>query len=155
VTDSPERHLDSFRPSTRRWLLGSFAGWGTLFLCLAGVGLVLIAMRWWRNHSASFEVTDQRLIVRRGILFKTVDEIELYRIRDVRLHYSLANQMADIGTLTLTSSDPSTRGAAFELRDIPMAETRREGLRGLVERARRRHGVRPLEVDELDQLPAG
>ncbi|TCP91398.1 PH (Pleckstrin Homology) domain-containing protein [Sphingomonas sp. PP-CE-1A-559] len=143
-----ERPVDEFRSSTRRWLLGSFAGWGTLLTCLAGVGFVIIGVRWLKNRSASYEITDQRLIIKRGILFKTIDEIELYRIKDVRLGYSLLNQMTDIGTIILTSSDRTTSGGEFTLRDIPMARDRREGLRKLVDRARQRRGVRELDVED-------
>ena len=145
-----ERPVDEFRSSTRRWLLGSFAGWGTLLTCFAGVGFVLIGIRWLKNRSASYEITDQRLIIRRGILFKTIDEIELYRIKDVRLGYSLLNQMTDIGTITRTSSDRTTAGGEFILRDIPMARDRREGLRKLVDRARQRRGVREMDIDHED-----
>ena len=156
MTYPPERAVDSFRSSTARWLFGSFAGWGTLLLCFAGVGLLILGWRWLQNMSSSYEITDQRLIVRRGILIKTVDEIELYRIKDVRLEYSLLNQMVDIGTIALTSTDPSTRGAVFSLRDVPMARDRREGLRGLVERARMRRGVREIDTDVTDApTPAG
>ena len=145
-----ERPVDSFRSSTARWLFGSFAGWGTLLLCLVGVGLLIFGLRWLQNLGSLYEITDQRLIVRRGILVKTVDEIELYRVKDVRLEYSLLNQMTDIGTIALTSSDPSTRGGAFVLRDVPMARDRREGLRGLVERARVRRGVRVVVWDQAE-----
>ena len=147
-----ERPVDEFRSSTRRWLLGSFAGWGTLLACLAGIGFVIIGVRWLKNRSASYEITDQRLIIKRGILFKTIDEIELYRIKDVRLGYSLLNQMTDIGTIILTSSDRTTSGGEFTLRDIPMARDRREGLRKLVDRARQRRGVRELDVDDAYAL---
>ena len=143
-----ERPVDEFRSSTRRWLLGSFAGWGTLLTCLAGIGFVIIGVRWLKNRSASYGITDQRLIIKRGILFKTIDEIELYRIKDVRLGYSLLNQMTDIGTIILTSSDRTTSGGEFTLRDIPMARDRREGLRKLVDRARQRRGVRELDVED-------
>ena len=145
-----ERPVDEFRSSTARWLLGSFAGWGTLLTCLIGVGFVLIGLRWLRNRSATYEITDQRLIVKRGILFKTIDEVELYRIKDVRLGYSLLNQMVDIGTIVLTSSDRTTAGGEFRLRDVPMARDRREGIRKLVDRARQRRGVRELDVDRED-----
>jgi len=145
-----ERPVDEFRSSTRRWLLGSFAGWGTLLICLAGIGFVIIGVRWLKNRSASYEITDQRLIIKRGILFKTIDEIELYRIKDVRLGYSLLNQMTDIGTITLSSSDRTTSGGEFILRDIPMARDRREGLRKLVDRARQRRGVREMDIDQED-----
>ena len=145
-----ERPVDEFRSSTRRWLLGSFAGLGTLLTCLIGVGFVIIGVRWLKNRSASYEITDQRLIIKRGILFKMIDEIELYRIKDVRLGYSLLNQMTDIGTITLTSTDRTTAGGEFILRDIPMARDRREGLRKLVDRARQRRGVRELDIDHED-----
>nr|WP_282580507.1 PH domain-containing protein [Sphingomonas faeni] len=133
-------------------MLGSFAGWGTMLTCLAGVGFVIIGVRWLKNRSTSYEITDQRLIIKRGILFKTIDEIELYRIKDVRLGYSLLNQITDIGTIILTSSDRTTAGGEFTLRDIPMARDRREGLRKLVDRARQRRGVRELDVEDAYAL---
>jgi len=141
-----ERRVDAFRSSTGRWLVGSFAGLGTLLLCLVGVGLVVLGVRWLRDRTTAYEVTDQRLIVSRGILLRTVDEIELYRVKDVRLEYSLLNGLADIGTIRLTASDRTASGS-FVMRDVPMARDRREGLRRLVERARVRRGVRELDVD--------
>lgn len=150
MTYPPERAVDQFRSSTARWLFGSFSGWGALLLCPLGIGFLILGWRWLWNMSSAYEVTDQRLIVRRGLLIKTVDEIELYRVKDVRLEYSLLNQLVDIGTVALTSSDPSTRGQAFVLRDVPMARERREGLRTLVERARVRRGVRELDTGPSD-----
>ncbi len=147
-----ERPVDSFRSSTNRWLLGSFLGWMTILSCVIGVGLVIIAIRWLQNMSAAYEITDQRLIVRRGLVMKSIDEIELYRIKDVRVDFSLLNQMADIGTITITSSDRTTGNASFVLRDVPAARERREGIRKLVDRARLRRGVRELDVDAEDGL---
>ena len=142
-----EREVDQFQASTGRWLLGSFAGWATLLSCLAGIGFVLIGWRWLRNSATRYEVTDQRLILHRGLVFRTVDEIELYRIKDVRLDYSLLNRLTDIGTITIRSSDRTTGDGPLTLRDVPMARDRREGLRGLVERARLRRGVREIDAE--------
>ena len=147
-TFSAERPVDSFRSSTNRWLFGSFTGWLTILSCAIGVGLVVIAVRWLQNLAASYEITDQRLIVKRGIVMKSIDEIELYRIKDVRVDYSLVNQLTDIGTITITSSDRTTGNAQFVLRDIPAARERREGLRKLVDRARRLRGVREMDIDD-------
>ncbi len=142
-----ERQVDSFRSSTNRWLLGSFAGWLTILSCVIGVGLVIIAWRWLQNMASAYEITDQRLIVRRGLIMKTIDEIELYRVKDVRVRFSLINQLADIGTITITSSDRTTGNQDFVLRDVPAARERREGIRKLVDRARQRRGVREMDVD--------
>lgn len=149
MSDHPatEREVDRFRASTSRWLFGSAAGWGTLLLCAIGVGLVIVLVRWLQNLASSFSITDQRLIVRRGLFIKTIDEIELYRIKDVRVRFSLINQITDIGTITLTSSDRTTGDAELVLRDVPAARERREGIRKLVDRARQRRGVRELDVD--------
>ena len=151
-TYNAERQVDSFRSSTNRWLLGSFAGWGTILACLIGVGLVIIAVRWLQNMASSYEITYQRLIVRLGLIMKSIDEIELYRIKDVRVAFSLINQLADIGTITITSSDRTTGNAQFVLRDVPAARERREGIRKLVDRARQRRGVRELDVDADDDF---
>ncbi len=145
-----ERQVDSFRSSTNRWLLGSFAGWLTILSCVIGVGLVIIAWRWLQNMASAYEITDQRLIVRRGLIMKTIDEIELYRVKDVRVRFSLINQLADIGTITITSSDRTTGNQDFVLRDVPAARERREGIRKLVDRARQRRGVREMDVDAED-----
>lgn len=168
----PEARVDQFRTATARWLYGSVAGWGALALCLAGViatvalgtawplvvsgiGLALIAAHWLRALSSLFQITDQRLIVCKGLILKTVDEIELYRIKDIRLDFSILGQMADIGTITLTSTDRTTGDTQFVLRDVPHARDRREGLRGLVERARQRRGVRELDLDHEGIAHAG
>ena len=83
---------------------------------------------------------------------KSIDEIELYRIKDVRVDFSLLNQIADIGTITITSSDRTTQNTQFVLRDVPAARERREGLRKLVDRARHRFGVREMDIDAEDDF---
>ncbi len=142
-----EKPIETFRASTGRWLIGSLAGLGTLVLCLVGVGLVIIALRWLQNIATSYELTDQRLIIRTGIFNKKTDEIELYRVKDVTVAYSLINQWADIGAISITSSDPTTQGGTLVLRDIPRARAIREELRTLVDNARQARRVREMDVD--------
>ncbi len=142
-----EKPIETFRASTGRWLIGSLAGLGTLLLCLVGVGLVIIALRWLQNIATSYELTDQRLIIRTGIFNKKTDEIELYRVKDVTVSYSLINQWADIGAISITSSDPTTQGGTLVLRDIPRARAIREELRTLVDNARQARRVREMDVD--------
>ena len=108
---------DTFRSSFGGWLWGTAAGLGTLLigiagivltvaaagdwgawpLALTGLALLILLARWWQVMSSQYQVTAERLIVRRGILFKSIDEIELYRVKDVRMDFSLLNQMAGIG----------------------------------------------------------
>ena len=161
---------DSFRPSTWGWLRGTAAGLGTVLMGIAGFALMIamagdwgawplvltglaalvIVWKWIQNMAAKYEITPERLIVRRGIIFKSIDEIELYRIKDVRMDFSLLNQWAGIGTICLSSSDETTRVGDLVMRHVEKAQTRREELRRLVDGARQRRGVREIDMVHED-----
>ena len=88
---------DSFRPSTAGWLRGTAAGlgtvlvgvagfaimiakagdWGAWPLVLTGLAVLVVLYKWIQNMAALYEITPERLVVRRGIIFKSIDEIEL------------------------------------------------------------------------------
>ena len=99
---------------------------------------------------ARFEVTGDRLIIRRGILSKSLDEVELYRVKDIRLDYSLINQWAGIGTITIVSSDETTRREPLVIPFVEHAMERREHLRTLVDQARQRRRVREVDLAQED-----
>jgi uncharacterized membrane protein YdbT with pleckstrin-like domain len=157
--------LDTFRPSTKGWLIGTLAGWGTILLALAGIALALmgygpyfiglaaisllvILWRWLENMASKYEITEERLIIRRGIVSKSIDEIELYRIKDVRIDFTLINQLAGIGKLTICSSDETTRDGDLVIAGIDRAQERRETLRRLVDAARQKRRVREIDMHE-------
>ena len=157
---------DSFRPSTAGWLRGTAAGlgtvlmgiagfaimvgaagdWGAWPLALTGLAALIVLWKWLQNMAAKYEITPERLIVRRGIVFKSIDEIELYRVKDVRMDFSLLNQWAGIGNICVTSSDETTRVADLVMRHIAKAQPRREELRRLVDAARQKRGVREIDM---------
>ena len=124
------------------------AGWGTLLLCLIGIGLIILLIKWIQNLATTYEVTPERLIIRRGIFVKSIDEIELYRIKDIRIDFSLINQWADIGTITIVSSDETTRAAPLVIPHVDAAQQRREDLRKLVDVARQKRSVREFDMHE-------
>ncbi|HEX9953987.1 MAG TPA: PH domain-containing protein [Allosphingosinicella sp.] len=159
---------DTFRASTGGWLRGTLAGWATILLAVAGIGaslsgawglwpllatgaaLLIIVWQWVENMSAQYSVVEDRLIIRRGIFMKSIDEVELYRVKDIRLDFSLINQWAGIGTLCIGSSDETTRGGALVIRHVEQAEARREALRRLVEAARQKRRVREIDMTHED-----
>ena len=145
--------IDTFRSSTWGWLRGSLAGWATLLLCLVGVGLIVVVAHWFQNLSTTYELTEDRLIPHKGIFNKSLDEIELYRIKDVRVEFSLLAQWAGIGTIVLESSDETTGDRPLIMRDIEAAKPRREKLRELVNAARRLRGVREFDMVREAVLP--
>jgi uncharacterized membrane protein YdbT with pleckstrin-like domain len=161
---------DVFRSSLGGWLRGTAAGlatillfiagpalligaagdWGAWPLALSGVALLIVLWKWLQVMASKYEITPERLVVRKGIIFKSIDEVELYRIKDVRMDFSLLNQMAGIGTIHLTSSDETTRNGQLVLRHVERAQPRREELRRLVDEARRRRGVREIDMVHED-----
>ena len=166
-----ELPLDSFRSSTLGWLRGTLAGWATILLIIGGivltlllpageagpwplaisvVGLAIIVVKWVQNLMAKFEITEERLVIRRGILFKSIDEIELYRIKDVRIDFTLINQVAGIGTIRVSSSDETTREGDLVMRHVERAQARREQLRRLVDAARQKRQVREIDMVHED-----
>ena len=165
-----EPTLDTFRPSTLGWLKGTLAGWGTALLLIAGIVLAfmgtlnlgmywlalslvavgLFAWRWLENLASKYELTEERLIIRRGLIAKSLDEIELYRIKDVRINFSIINQLAGIGTISISSSDETTRDGDLVIRDVERAQARREELRRLVDTARQKRRVREVDMVHED-----
>jgi uncharacterized membrane protein YdbT with pleckstrin-like domain len=157
---------DTFRSSLGGWFWGTAAGLGTLVLGLLGIvltvaaagdwgawpllltgaALAIVAFKWLDVMSSLYEITPERLILKRGIVMKSIDEVELYRIKDIRMDFSLLNQWAGIGTICLVSSDETTRTGELVLRNVPKAQTRREELRRLVDAARKQRGVRELDM---------
>lgn len=162
--EQSEETVARFMSSITRWLFGSFEGWMWLAITLIGFGLLIylqtpwpliitavglagIGWKWLAFLSAKYEITTQRLIIRRGIIFKTIDEIELFRVKDVKVSFSLLNQLVNIGNVALTSSDRTNIGAPLLLPYIEDARGRREQLRALVQSERVRRGVREIDFE--------
>jgi uncharacterized membrane protein YdbT with pleckstrin-like domain len=162
-----------FRSSTFAWLFQSGSGWIILALAVAAMAGGSYAGYWWQtltvlavvlgayigwthieNRTCQFWIDDQRLFMRRGILMRSEEEIELYRVKDVKVSFSIIQQMFDNGTIQISSSDssgqltsstphPRTMIVITNVRD---ARAIRAELRDRVEANRQRRGVRELDI---------
>jgi len=134
---------------------GSYAGYWWQTLAVLGVVLgVYIAWTHIENRTSLFWIDDQRLFMRRGILMRSEEEIELYRIKDVKVSFSVIQQMFDNGTIQISSSDSSGRLASatphprtsIEVTNVRDARAIRAELRDRVEAIRQKRGVRELDI---------
>lgn len=87
-----------------------------------------------------YTVTTQRVRLRRGLIGRDTDDIELIRIQDVDLTQNVSERMVNIGDITLQGADKSQPIAV--LRNIHEPEKVHELIRQAVLAARRRFGVR-------------
>ncbi len=78
-----------------------------------------------------------------GLLYTIIDEVNLYRIKDLSLHQSLFDKIFGTGTITLYSND--TRAPVFCLRHIARPYQVRDLLSTQIEEQRRLTGVRVAE----------
>lgn len=101
--------------------------------------------KWYTIKCTRYELTTQRLRMHAGVLSKTTDDIELYRVKDTRFQQSFFSRMVGIGDILLISGDMTTPNTL--LRGIRGAEEVREKIRVLVETRRDQKRVRVAEVE--------
>ena len=149
---SETRHLIEFRPSIKAFLFKSFTGWMVLLfsILLWGIPLIFVAITALGYRMTHFELSGDRLFMRRGILSRSEEEIELYRIKDVKADFSIVQQLFGVGNIQIISSDATGlsngRRATFRANNVPDARLIREELRERVEHARKVKGVREFDA---------
>lgn len=78
-----------------------------------------------------------------GLLYTSLDEINLYRIKDIALHQSLFDKMFGTGTITLYSNDSAA--PVFHIYHIADPYKLRSMLSAMIEEQRNLHGVKVTE----------
>ena len=113
-------------------------------LCWLIVPVFIAIWKWLVVHNIRYELTSERLKIRRGVLNKELEELELYRVRDYRLEQPFWLRLFSLGNVTVTSTDVSQ--PQVTLRAIADSERVRELIRRNVEDCRTKKGVRSLDL---------
>lgn len=90
----------------------------------------------------TYTLTDERLIIKHGVLIRVEDEVELYRVIDAVETVNLFQRMIKVGSIIVTSNDHT---GTVKMSSIKSSAKVRNGLRKLSERCKTRRGVRVLE----------
>ncbi len=143
--------------------LASYLKW--LFVCVAGVGAGVLLQRneifagqplsllglagvpglfvtYLRHVTTRYKISARRVEFERGIVSKTVDSLELWRVLDVRYEQSLWDRLLGNAKITLFGTDQSH--PQLVLHGLPDHRNMFEQLRELVQAAR--HTGRPMEL---------
>lgn len=116
----------------------------TGLLYLPSALLVFSVLSWIvYQKTCSFTLTDERLIVRYGLLLRVEDEVELYRVVDVTQTIGIFQRIFGVGNIQVTSTD---RTGTVILPLIRTPSDVRNAIRTEAERCKSRRGsVRILE----------
>ncbi|MFM7244063.1 MAG: PH domain-containing protein [Planctomycetaceae bacterium] len=115
------------------------------------IGGVLLAMAlptvWaaWKQslvRHTSYELTTERLRVTHGIFSLEVDDIELYRIKDIHVRQPLLQRVFGLGSIVIWSSDVTLPRCRIHAQPIGVVRELREQIRLLSEDLRDRKVVR-------------
>ena len=110
--------------------------WLAILAVLAVVWVGLLGLVGFHKLNVHYELTDQRLIHRSGILRRHTDRIELIDIDDVSHEQGIIERMVGVGTIVISSSDRT-----HPLIDLPGID-RVDEVAALVDDARRRERIR-------------
>jgi uncharacterized membrane protein YdbT with pleckstrin-like domain len=121
-----------------------FIRFDTGLLYLPSALLVFSVISWIvYQKTCSFTLTDERLIVRYGLLLRVEDEVELYRVVDVTQTIGIFQRIFGVGNIQVTSTD---RTGTVTLPLIRSPSAVRNAIRTEAERCKSRRGsVRILE----------
>jgi len=115
-----------------------------IFLITGLLAAIQIILGTLMLRSTTYIVTNQRVKVMRGILSKSIDEIELFRAKDTSVQQSFFLRILGRGNLTILSGD--AKNPLIVLWAIPKAMELREKLRQHILSLRQRYNVRELDV---------
>ena len=92
-----------------------------------------------------YEITDQRIKLKTGILNQEIDECELYRVRDYKIVKPFFQRIFGLGKIELVTSDRSN--SSINLNGIKNPENLYDLIRDNVEKIRRKTGTREIDVE--------
>lgn len=117
----------------------------TLTVVGAIVGIPYIIWTYLVIKNKKYELTQERLILRSGVLNKKIEELELFRVRDYSIEKPFIYNIFGLGNIVLTSSDKNNPYIKLEaLKDI---EDLKNKIRNAVQITRKNNGVKDLEID--------
>ena len=137
---SQERDIFEITPSASAFLIQIFFG---IILSPVLIGISMLLDVWIKTRSTRYRLTSQRLIIRRGLIAKHLEEIELYRIKDVTVNQGVIQRLLGYGSVTVLANDDTTPVTLMVGVANPLEV--KEIIRNQYRAARSREGVRATE----------
>lgn len=125
------------------WTTFAFAG--AAAFCVLFLGWIFATVA-----TVQYELSSERIRETTGIVSRKLEEIELYRVKDISVTRSPIQLARGCATITLETSDATRPKLALQW--IPQFRDKHESIRSNVERCRLKHRARVVEFegDDLD-----
>ncbi|MCR6481005.1 PH domain-containing protein [Variovorax sp. ZS18.2.2] len=114
-----------------------------VLLCWLVLPVIYAAYRCLRTSFHRYELTDQRLIERSGILVKRIETLELYRVKDISVDSTLAQSLFGRGQVILQTTDSTSPQLLIQA--VAGPDQVSQLIRNQVERCRIARGVRAFD----------
>jgi uncharacterized membrane protein YdbT with pleckstrin-like domain len=116
-----------------------------VLLCWLIVPIFIALWKYLVTRSRQYEVTTQRIFYSSGVFSRQRDQLEIYRVKDMRVVEPFFYRLVGRGNVILDTSDRTTPTFVFESVQEPRALA--DLLRTHVEARRREKGVRELDME--------
>lgn len=90
-------------------------------------------------NSTHYKVTNQRIIVRTGLIGKKIEEIELIGVKDISVTQSMADRILGVGSITILSTDKTTPELILD--DVKDVQSVKDIIRNAVREEKAAHNV--------------
>lgn len=122
-----------------------WANFPLFLLCLLVIPIPYVLWRVLSTRMERYTLTTERLLHQRGVFSRTVDELELYRVRDVTATQTFWQRLVGIGDVALATSDRSDPSEV--IRGVANHRGVMDLIREHTENMRRVKRVRELDVE--------
>ncbi|MBA2479455.1 MAG: PH domain-containing protein [Planctomycetes bacterium] len=117
------------------WLT-TIARWSWVALAIP---VLLVAQAWIASRLVRYDLMADRLMISQGLILRRMDNLELYRVRDVHLELPLISRILGVGDIVLDTVDHTTPQVRLRgVRDPVKAFNR---IREATEASRRKAGI--------------
>jgi len=104
--------------------------------------------RWLVVRCLRYRLTSERIRITTGVLNQKIDEIELYRVKDITMTRPFWMRLAGLSSIHLKTSDRTL--PRLDIPAVHNGDELRENLRQQVEIIRDRKRVREMDFDNTD-----
>jgi uncharacterized membrane protein YdbT with pleckstrin-like domain len=83
------------------WSLSGYLFFGVLLTPVFGVGLILLAIAWVKQHSTELAVTNKRVITKFGLIQRETVELNIQKVESIQVLQGILGRMLDFGTIVI------------------------------------------------------